>query len=140
MVNTLKIVPYLYDGFAPRLHSIPAYFDANMALLKPDVRRELFDAARPIKTKDRSDPSTYYAPGSRSVNSLVADGCIIDGEVDVTVKKVGNEETHSFKSGDMFSIEKNVIHSFDYKKFTTLIVTYDKGVELPDDTKDIYSE
>lgn len=65
---------------------------------------------------------------------------IIDGEVAVTVKKDGNEATHLFKSGDMFSIEKNVIHSFDYKKFTTLIVVYDKGVELPDGTKDIYSE
>lgn len=65
---------------------------------------------------------------------------IIDGEVDVTLKKDGNEKSCSFRSGDMFSIEKNVIHSFDYKKFTTLIVTYDKGVELPDGTKDIYSE
>lgn len=65
---------------------------------------------------------------------------IIDGEVDVTVRKDGKEESYSFKSGDMFSIEKNVTHSFDYKKFTTLIVTYDKGVELPDGTKDIYPE
>ncbi len=65
---------------------------------------------------------------------------IIDGEVTVTVKKDGKEETYTFKSGDMFSIDKNVIHSFDYKKHTTLIVTYDKGVELPDGKKDIYSE
>lgn len=65
---------------------------------------------------------------------------IINGEVDVTVKKDGNEETYHFKSGDMFSIDKNVIHCFDYKKFTTLIVVYDKGVELPDGTKDIYQE
>lgn len=65
---------------------------------------------------------------------------IIDGEVEVTVRKEGKEEKISFRSGDMFSIEKNVIHSFDYKKFTTLIVTYDKGVELADGTKDIYSE
>lgn len=65
---------------------------------------------------------------------------IIDGEVEVTVKKDGSKETHFFKSGDMFSIDKNTVHSFDYKKFTTLIVTYDKGVELPDGTKDIYPE
>lgn len=65
---------------------------------------------------------------------------IIDGEVDVTLRKYGNEKKYSFRSGDMFSIEKNVIHSFDYKKFTSLIVVYDKGVELPDGTKDIYSE
>lgn len=65
---------------------------------------------------------------------------IIDGEVEVTVKKDGKEESYTFSSGDMFSIEKNVIHSFDYKKQTTLIVVYDKGVELPDGEKDIYSE
>ncbi len=65
---------------------------------------------------------------------------IIDGEVDVTVKKDGKEENYSFKSGDMFSIEKDVVHSFDYKKFTTLIVAYDKGVESADGAKDIYPE
>ncbi len=65
---------------------------------------------------------------------------IIDGEVDVTVKKDGIEESYTFKSGDMFCINKNVIHSFDYKKKSSLIVAYDKGVELPDGTKDIYPE
>ena len=65
---------------------------------------------------------------------------IVDGEVDVTVKKGDEEKKLTFKSGDMFSIEKNVIHSFDYKKQTSLIVVYDKGVELPDGEKDIYSE
>jgi len=85
MVNTLKIMPYIYDGFAARLQSVPAYFQANAALLNPAVRADLFAPDRPIKTKDRSDPSTYYAPGARSVNSLVADGCIIDGEVENSI-------------------------------------------------------
>ncbi|MFQ7854196.1 MAG: hypothetical protein ACLRIS_02680 [Flavonifractor plautii] len=40
---------------------------------------------RPVRTKDRSDPSTYYGPGSRAVNSLVADGCIIEGEVENSI-------------------------------------------------------
>lgn len=65
---------------------------------------------------------------------------IIDGEVEVTLRKDNEEKTLTFKSGDMFSIEKNVVHSFNYKKLTTLIVVYDKGVELPDGEKDIYSE
>ena len=85
MVNTLKIVPYLFEGFSARLHSVPAYFQANAALLNPAVRADLFTMERPIKTKDRSDPSTYYAPGARSVNSLVADGCVIDGEVENSI-------------------------------------------------------
>ena len=53
-----------------------------MELLNPEVRTDLFAPGRPVRTKDRSDPSTYYGPGSRAVNSLVADGCIIEGEVE----------------------------------------------------------
>lgn len=85
MVNTLNIVPYVFEGFCARLHSVPAYFQANIALADPAVRADLFNPERPIKTKDRSDPSTYYAPGARSVNSLVADGCVIEGEVENSV-------------------------------------------------------
>ena len=65
---------------------------------------------------------------------------IISGEVEVTVKKDGEIRTHIFTDGDMFAIPKNVIHYFDYKKETSLIVVYDKGVENPDGTKDIYPE
>ena len=85
MMNTLKIVPYVFGGFCARLHSVPAYFQASAALLDPAVRTSLFDPQRPIKTKDRSDPSTYYAPAARSSNSLVADGCVIEGEVENSI-------------------------------------------------------
>lgn len=81
MMNTLKIVPYIHKGYAARLHSVPAYFQANQALLVPAVRRDLFAPERPIRTKDRSDPSTYYAPDAHAESSLIADGCIIEGEV-----------------------------------------------------------
>ena len=80
-VGKLKISPYLYDGYAARLQSVAGYFARSMELLDPAVRAQLFDPARPIKTKDQSNPSTYYGPESLSVNSLVSDGCIIEGEV-----------------------------------------------------------
>ena len=85
MLNTLKIMPYIHEGFAARLHSVPAYFKASQALLDPAVRRDLFTAKRPIRTKDRSDPSTYYSPDAHVDNSLIADGCIIEGEVDHSI-------------------------------------------------------
>lgn len=80
-MRNLSISPYFYDGYAARLQSVPSYFARSMELLDPAVRADLFDPARPIKTKDQSNPSTYYGPGSHSVNSLVSDGCIIEGEV-----------------------------------------------------------
>ena len=40
----------------------------------------------------------------------------------------------------MFIIEPNVMHTFDYKEDSVLVAFYDKGVELPDGTKDIIPE
>ena len=64
---------------------------------------------------------------------------IISGEVIVTAS-LGNEtEQMTFHTGDMFAIDINIMHSFDYKAFTRMIVMYDKGIELSDGEKDIYS-
>ena len=85
MVGQLKIVPYVFDGYAARLQSVAGYFARSMELLDPAVREQLFVPDRPVRTKDRSDPSTYYGPNSRSYNSLVADGCLIEGEVENSI-------------------------------------------------------
>ena len=85
MKDTLKISPYLFEGYAARIQSITAYFARSMDLLDPAVRADLFDPRRPIRTKDRSDPSTYYAKGSHCTGSLTADGCIIEGTVENSV-------------------------------------------------------
>ena len=85
MVDQLKIVPYLYDGYVARFHSVGSYFARNMELLDPAVRACLFDPARPIRTKDQSNPSTYYGPEALSHGSLIADGCIIEGEVENSI-------------------------------------------------------
>ena len=68
-----------------RFQSVSGYFQRSMDLLEPSVRDELFNPDRPIRTKDRSNPSTYYGPDSRSVHSLVADGCLIEGEVENSI-------------------------------------------------------
>ena len=85
MAGRLRLCSYVYDGYAARLQSVAGYFARSMELLDPAVRRELFAPQRPVRTKDRSDPSTYYGPNSRSVNSLVADGCVIEGEVENSI-------------------------------------------------------
>ena len=61
------------------------YFQRSKELLDPAVRADLFNTARPIRTKDQSNPSTYYGPESKSISSLVADGCQIEGEVENSI-------------------------------------------------------
>ncbi len=81
----LKLSAYAYDGFVTRCTSVASYYDSSMALLQPEVRRDLFCPERPIRTRDRNEPSSYYAPGSVCRNSLVADGCIIEGTVENSI-------------------------------------------------------
>jgi len=85
MREKLKVHGYVFDGYAARLQSVAGYFAHSMELLDPAVRRELFLPERPIKTKDQSNPSTHYGPHARSINSLVADGCVIEGEVENSI-------------------------------------------------------
>ena len=44
--------------------------------------QELFTRERPVYTKVRDDMPAIYGLGSTVKNSLVADGCSIDGEVE----------------------------------------------------------
>ena len=45
-------------------------------------RGDIFPADRPVRTKIREEVSTYYGEHSSSLNCLVADNCIIEGEIE----------------------------------------------------------
>ena len=85
MKDRLKLHAYIFNGYAARIASLGDYYDRSMELLNGAVRKDLFTPARPIRTKDRSDASTYYGPASKCVNSLISDGCIIEGEVENSI-------------------------------------------------------
>lgn len=84
-ISTLNIRPYEFDGYVGRFQSVREYFCRSADLLRPDVHSDLFNPNSPVRTKDRFDPSTYYGPDSRCVNSLIADGCVIEGEVEDSI-------------------------------------------------------
>ena len=77
----IRLQAFRFDGYAARLQTVTGYFMRSMELLDPAVRASLFRTDRPIKTKDQSNPSTYYGPEAQSTNSLISDGCIIEGTV-----------------------------------------------------------
>jgi len=84
-MKSLKMMPYIHKGYVGRFQSVGDYYQRSMDLLDPAIRADLFNTARPIRTKDQSNPSTYYGPESKSVCSLVADGCFIEGEVENSI-------------------------------------------------------
>ncbi len=82
-VDKANFRAYRYDGFYALINNLPGYFDTSMSLLDSDVRAELFENAEsPIFTKVRNSSPTSYSEGAKVSNSIVADGCVIEGEVE----------------------------------------------------------
>ncbi|MBO5408341.1 MAG: glucose-1-phosphate adenylyltransferase subunit GlgD [Clostridia bacterium] len=81
-------------GYCKVLRNINDYYQANMDLLNPEIRREIFQSDTNILTKIKDSVPTMYGSNSKVKNSLIADGCKIDGTVencvvfrDVQIKK-----------------------------------------------------
>lgn len=83
-LNKLKIYGYKYEGYVARITSMKSYFDENMKILDEKNLDALFGPS-PIYTKIRDDNPTRYINGAKVKNTLVADGCVIEGEVENSI-------------------------------------------------------
>lgn len=77
---------YRYDGPYALMRSLKDYYACSMKLLGGELRHGLFGIyGRPVYTKVRNSPPTVYAVDADVKNSLIADGCIIEGEVENSI-------------------------------------------------------
>lgn len=81
-VNELDIRALEFKGYVAHICNMKSYFDENMKLIDEKNLDALFPKNNPIYTKLRDDNPTRYLPGSKVVNSLIADGCRIEGTVE----------------------------------------------------------
>ena len=79
--GTLNMRGYVWDSFAARIDTVQDYYNRSMDLLRPDIRAELFNPQRPVYAKENDAASTYIDPAVECVNSLISDGCDIQGNV-----------------------------------------------------------
>ena len=77
-----KIGLYVHSGYIARICSTDDYYRANMDMLDRQNRADLFPTERPVYTRVRSSVSTYYGEDASVQNSLVADGCYIEGSIE----------------------------------------------------------
>ena len=64
------------------MDSVQSFFKFNMDMLSSETRRRLLPADLPVYTEVRDEMPARYSEGSSVVNSLVADGCVIEGTVE----------------------------------------------------------
>jgi glucose-1-phosphate adenylyltransferase len=80
-IHRLRILGYPYDGYLAKIDSVKSYFKHNLELFDKDNFNELFRNAGPIYTKVKDEVPAKYGEKAVIENSLVADGCIIEGHV-----------------------------------------------------------
>lgn len=91
----LKFHAYIHDKEVRCVNSLQNYYNTSMDLLNPNYYSSIFDGeGGKVYTKTKDEPSTLYDAGSNVRNSVIANGCIIEGTVEnsilfrgVTVKK-----------------------------------------------------
>ena len=83
-INSLKIYSYDFKGYYAGIDSMAAYYKHNMELLEKDVRDELF-GSRDIYTKVRDSAPSKYGENAVVKNSLISDGCVIEGVVENSI-------------------------------------------------------
>ena len=77
-----KMGIYVHPGYAQAIRTVDQYYKVSMDMLGSENRRQMFPADRPVRTKEHEEVSTYYGEKAVSRNSLVADNCIVEGQVE----------------------------------------------------------
>ena len=96
---SLNINAYEFKGYLQCINSTREYFEFNMNLLEPEVRDDIFglNSGRKVYTKVKDTPPTLFKETSEVENSLISNGCIIEGKVKNSILSRGTV------------IEKNVV-------------------------------
>lgn len=82
MKDKLKIYTYQYDGYFKRIDGIKRYYEANLDIINPQNSRKLFFTDTPIYTRVNDNAPCKYGLESKVKHSLIADGCIVEGDVE----------------------------------------------------------
>ena len=81
----LGVNVYQFEGTALFNESVEEYYANSLALIDKEVRHNIFNGAHPIYTKVRDRVPTYYGEDCDVEDCLVADGCMLEGEVENSI-------------------------------------------------------
>lgn len=80
-----KISAYEYKGFARCVDSYDSYYKVSLEFLDMDVSTQVFKSTWPIFTNTNDTPPTKYLKNAQVKKSFVANGVIVDGEVEGSI-------------------------------------------------------
>ena len=80
-----RLFAYHFDGYWKDVGTIDSLWEANLDLLRPSVDLDLSDNEWRIYSKSPASPPHFVSEKAKVENSMMAEGCCIDGEIDYSV-------------------------------------------------------
>ena len=80
-LSGIMINGYEFKGYCDKIDSLKSYFENNMAFLSQEYRNELLNPKNPIYTKNKDLSPAVYKENANVENSLISNGCHIEGTV-----------------------------------------------------------
>lgn len=85
-LGKVDVRAYEFKGYLYGISSLNDYFESSMDMLNERVRAELFqNEDAPILTTVRDSAPTVYGDASEVSNSIISDGCVIEGKVENSI-------------------------------------------------------
>lgn len=76
-----KMYAWVFDGYWKDVGTVRSYWEANMDLLDPNNKLNIYDTGWRIFTKSKNLPPHYLGRTSVVKHSLINEGCLVKGEV-----------------------------------------------------------
>jgi len=89
LIRRGRVYGYEFQGYWRDVGTIASYFESSMALLSQEPPVDLHDPEWPILTKSEDLPPARVLEGSRVEDSLISDGCVIEGTVESSIISPG---------------------------------------------------
>ncbi|MBR5121171.1 MAG: glucose-1-phosphate adenylyltransferase [Oscillospiraceae bacterium] len=83
--NGENLVAYRFEGYWKDVGTIDSLWEANMDLLSPSIPLDLYDPSWKIFSNNDSRAAHIIGKNAKVQNSMITNGCVIDGTVDFSM-------------------------------------------------------
>ena len=85
LADKRRMYAYPFEGYWKDVGTIDSLWESNLDLLRPNVELDLSDSKWRIYSRTRGNAPHYLGEKSEVQNSIVTEGCVIDGKVEFSV-------------------------------------------------------
>jgi glucose-1-phosphate adenylyltransferase len=101
-----KVYAHRYQGYFKDVGTIKSLFDANMELIDNPQRLKLHEYKDfPIYTKSTNLPPHHITSEAKVNNSLISDGCLVEGQLEHAILSNGNYISKSVQLTNVISYQ-----------------------------------